>query len=126
MYKVERVIDPKYGNTVQITADELGNYDDAFKAERRAKTQYHLMQQQGLEGIKFLVDGEILNIKQLEKWANEEYERLPKCGYCGSRLDEQIYKNELSDHLLFCGKSCSNKDYDLQMAKLMDEHECEL
>ena len=62
MYRVNRVIDPKYGNTIQIIADETGNYDTSFKAERQAKTEYRLMQEDKLEGIKFLVDGEILPI----------------------------------------------------------------
>jgi hypothetical protein len=126
MYKVQRSTHKKYGNIVEILRAEIGEFDTPFFAVECAKKQRRLWKEEGGEKIRYLVDNQILNSEQLRNWSNEEYESLPKCGWCAKVLGEQVCTNTLSPGTLYCCQDCSDNDYHRQMDYLNDYEECDL
>lgn len=52
-------------------------------------------------------------IKELQKWADELYEKLPKCDGCGGILPEvrNRFGHHFSDGYPFCSERCAEKDW---------------
>ena len=126
MYLVKRTIDPKYGNIVEIQRLEEGGLESPFWAVDLAKKERRLWKEEGSEKVRYLVDRQILATSALQKWAKEEYESLPKCGYCAKILSGEVFNNALSPDKLFCTQSCTDKDYQLRMDYLTDHEECDI
>lgn len=129
MYLVSRSSDEKYGNVIAILRVEDGVGEvNPFHAVEDAKREKRLWQEQ--EGVKsrFTVDRQILTVKQLEIWAREEYQHLPKCSFCASILSGEVHTNTLADDGLFCSVVCADRDYHQQMDRMNDnnEEECDL
>lgn len=72
-----------------------------------------------------VIDGCLLNSKQAESWAQNEYEDLPKCSRCGSILRELYCVHNLSEHRAFCSDDCKGQDYLEEVEKLNDEYDCD-
>jgi hypothetical protein len=75
---------------------------------------------------RFLIDNQIFDINQLERWSYDEYKSLPKCQNCGKILFGEVFSNSFSDSQLFCSKYCSDDDYHRQVAHLNDFVDCEV
>ncbi len=76
----------------------------------------------GTKKVRILVDSQVLNPKQAEHWANEEYKSLPKCEGCAKILNESIHTHRLSSKV-FCSEGCADRDYAEEVEKLKDEEE---
>lgn len=122
MYKVSQEISPKYGNVIIITCEEQG-IKLPFDAMQQALKSRRLWRDSGTTKIRLLVDGQIMTTSQLERWAHEEYQTLPKCAYCASLLDGEVYTHQLCGNNLFCQQSCADQDYHTQAERIMDEIE---
>lgn len=125
MYIVSRSNDEQYGNVVAILRSEDGEISPFFVAEE-AKKEKRLWEKQEKIKVRFMVDNQILTVKDLEKWAREEYHHLPKCGHCAHILCGDVHTNNLSSGTLFCSVLCADRDYHIQAEKLNDCEECDL
>ena len=124
MYSVSRQAHAKYGNVIEVTRAEDGNYLSPYVAANYAKRERRLWSESGATKIRYLIDSQILNNKQLEHWANEEYKSLPKCFGCATILTETVFNHKYSKHL-FCSSKCSDRDYFEYLERLEDEEECD-
>lgn len=123
MYIVSRSSDEKYGNIVAILRSEDGEKSPFFVIEE-AKKEKRLWEQEEKIKVRFMVDSQILTTKQLETWAREEYQHLPKCGYCTHILHGEVHTNNLSSSVLFCSELCADRDYHIQLEYMNDYEEC--
>ena len=126
MYNVTKKNHETYGNVIEITKDEDGSIKTPFQAEQLARKERRVWSELDGTKVRFLVDGKIIKLSDLEHWGNEEYKSLPKCQGCGSLLDGQVYTHSLSGTLLFCQQVCANKDYSNRMEHLNDFEEFDL
>ena len=117
MYKVRRTNNKKYGKIISITRVESGGIKSPFLAYEKALA---------LKLKKIIVDNQLLTNKQLEKWAREEYQSLPKCQECWEILNGTIYKHRLAESFLFCTQSCADRNYLRQLDNLNDYEEFDL
>jgi hypothetical protein len=121
MYKVMKLIHVKYGNVIEITRDDLGEFESPFVAFHRAKQLRRLWLEEGLLKVKILIDNQVLTVRQAEVWATEEYKSLPKCYWCVAILGEDVFTHRLSGEHLFCTQNCADKDYHSYIEKMCDE-----
>lgn len=124
MYTITRKEDPKYGNVIEVTRE--GTIETPFYAVLAAKKDCRLWKESGARKVRFLVDGQILNLTELEKWAREEYQSLPKCHWCVKILDGDVYTHRLSGDRLFCRQDCADRDYAQEMEHMTDYEEFDL
>jgi hypothetical protein len=124
MYKVSKIIHKKYGNVIEITKGDEGTLNPET-ALFEAKFARRIWLEKGEGKVKFLIDNQALTPKQAETWAIEEYKSLPKCGWCGKILKEDIFTHTLCKENLYCSQSCADKDYVYQVDKLKDEEDIE-
>lgn len=122
MYKVSQQTHEKYGDVIEIVRDDIALHETPFRALNAATTMRRLW---GKGKIRFLIDGQIMTLKQAETWSNEEYKSLPKCEGCAKILSGNLYTHNLSHNHVFCSQICADKDYAFQMEKLLDEEECD-
>jgi hypothetical protein len=122
-YQVLKQIHPDYGNVILIQHAEDGFFNTPFQAERAAKREYQNWKGNNKIKIRFLIDQEILQLNQLEHWANEEYTDLPKCQECAQILDGKVYNHSLSDTYLFCSINCCDRNYAEEIEHLNDYEE---
>lgn len=47
----------------------------------------------------------------LIKLAEEEYNKLPKCGECGDLIDKDLFSHDFCLDEKFCSSRCANKNY---------------
>jgi hypothetical protein len=126
MYSVRRQIHPQYGPVVEITREDDGLFSAPFLAEQQARKEHQKWREENILG-RFLIDDQILDLTQLEKWSHEEYRDLPKCQECGSLLLlEEVFPHRYSDNNLFCSQNCSNTNYHRRVDHLNDYEECDL
>lgn len=123
MYKVIQHNHSKYGNVVEVSREEVSQFETPFQAINKALTLKRLWAVEGK--VRYLVAGQIMSSKQMETWANEEYKSLPKCENCAKILDGDVFTNTLSPGKLFCTQLCADKDFKYQTDKLLDEEEFE-
>lgn len=126
MYNVSKQTHDKYGNVIDITKEEVGEFETPFRAINRGLT----LRRQWMEAssdikVRFLIDGQIMTTSKAEHWANEEYRSLPKCEACGKILGGDVYTHQLCGSNLFCSQPCADKDYNFQVEKMSDEEECD-
>jgi hypothetical protein len=125
MYLVLRKKHEQYGNVIEIVKDDVGEYKTPFLVLYKAKSLRSQWINEGAIKVRFLVDNQILPIKHIDRWANDEYRSLPKCEFCGAILMGQVFNHQFSQNNLFCSQICSDKDFDFQMEKYSDEEECD-
>ena len=125
MYSLHRENNPQYGPVIQITHQEVGTCETPFQIEQLARKEYLLWQNEKIQS-RFLIDNQIFDINQLERWSYDEYKSLPKCQNCGKILFGEVFSNSFSDSQLFCSKYCSDDDYHRQVAHLNDFVDCEV
>jgi hypothetical protein len=124
MYNVVRQTHEKYGNVIEITKEEIGEFETPFRAVNRALT----IRRQWIDStskVRLLVDGQVVTPNGAEHWANEEYRSLPKCEACAKILGGDVYTHQLCGSNLFCSQPCADKDYAFQVEKMNDEEECD-
>lgn len=124
MYSVSRQTHAKYGNVIEVSRVEDGKHTSPFDAANYAKRDRRLWSAEGATKIRYLIDSQLLNNKQLEHWSNEEYKSLPKCFGCASILKETVFNHKHSINL-FCSSKCADRDYLEYLEKLEDEEECD-
>jgi hypothetical protein len=126
MYLVNKILHDLYGNIIEIVRndDKIG-YMNPFQAIQMAKKERRLWHESGIKKIRYLIDDQIMNVNQIDHWANEEYKSLPKCETCGAILGEQVYTHQFCGNNLFCSQSCTDKNYLEQTEKIKDEEEIE-
>ncbi len=123
-YNVSKSITDSYGEIIILSIEENGEFKNPFKAFNKIKLLKRLSKS------KIMINDQILNIKQTEKWINEEYFSLPKCFSCGEILSacssNDVFTHKLCGVNLFCSQKCADKDLSFQLDKLNDEEEIEL
>lgn len=125
MYNVSKQTNKKYGNVIEITREDIAEYESPYSAYHQAKYLRRIWLESGQEKVKILIDKQILTIKQAEAWADSEYKSLPKCGSCAKILGGDVFTHRLCGTDLFCTQICADRDYSRQMEKLLDEEEIE-
>lgn len=125
MYNVSKIIHEKYGNVIHITREEFGEYNTPFDALYKAIKLRRLWLEEGAINIRFLVDMQIMILKQIESWANQEYKELPKCEECAKILGENVFTHKYCKTNLFCSQLCSDKNFDFHISKYDDEIDCD-
>jgi hypothetical protein len=123
MYNVLRKSHELYGEIVLISIEEIGDYLSPFQAANRAKLLRRFSLEKGIVKINLLVNNEILTVQDLEIWAKQEYDFLPKCRTCSCILQVQVYTHPLCKNSLFCSQLCADKDYTSENEKMLDEVE---
>lgn len=121
MYKVMKLIHERYGNVIEITRDDLVEFESPFPTFHRAKYLRRLWLEEGVVKVKILIDGQVLTVRQAEFWANEEYKSLPKCRWCISLLGTDVFTHHLEENTLFCSQDCADKAYFFYVEKVCDE-----
>lgn len=112
-----------YGQIIEISIIDIGNYLSPFQAINVARTIRRTFLEQNITKIRFLINEQILTIKQLEKWALEEYKTLPKCADCFSILQLEVFTHQYCGKNLFCSQRCADLDYLKEIEKRNDELE---
>lgn len=123
MYTVNRLTHEQYGSVIHIERTADGPERTPFQAVQRACRERTVWLEGGAKKVRILVDEMVMSPKQAERWAKEEYARLPKCDGCAKILVEgNIYHHRLSlKH--FCSSECSDRDYNEWIEKQKDEEE---
>jgi hypothetical protein len=114
MYKICNLQHPQYGNVVLIERAEEG-IEKPFFAVQAALKSRRLWRESGIDKVRFLIDGEIMSIKEIEAWARQEYKSLPKCPWCIKILHGDVFTHALCGIDVFCSQSCADKDYQEKM-----------
>ena len=126
MYSVRRQIHPQYGPIVEIIREDDSSIATPFLAEHLARKEHQKWREENVMG-RFLIDDQIIDLSQLEKWSHDEYQSLPKCQECRSLLLlEEVFPHRYSDTDLFCSQKCSNTNYHRRVDHLNDCEECDL
>jgi hypothetical protein len=125
MYKVSKQIHERYGNIIEITRDDTGEFENPFQAINKAITIRRLWFEESNSKIRFLIEDQLLTRGRAEVWANNEYKSLPKCEECAKILSGSVYTHEFCGSSLFCSQSCSDKNYIFQIEKMNDNEENE-
>lgn len=123
MYSIKFTTHERHGFVIEVIRDENGTIISPFAAVQMVSKEKRLQQEAGLKKIRFLLEGQVLNIKQLEHWANEEYKVLPKCDSCAQILNEQFYTHRLSDMHRFCSQVCADQEFVEETEKLKELEE---
>ena len=122
MYVVARSSHPQHGSIITIEREMNGSVLTPFQAVHCACKERRLWMEAGAKKVRILVDDQLLNVKQAEHWAIEEYKTLPKCFDCAKVLNEDVITHRLCPEL-FCSQECADRDYNEQIEKLKDEEE---
>ncbi len=123
MYNVLRQSHELYGEIILISLEETGSYLSPFQAANQARLLRRASLEKGIVKVRFLINNEILTLQELENWAKQEYEFLPKCCACGSILEIQVHTHPLCKSNLFCSQQCADMDYTSKNEKILDEVE---
>lgn len=124
MYNVNKEEHPTYGNVITISIEDIGEFTLPFDAVKKARSIKTSWKTSGK--IRFLINNQILNIKQVESWSIHEYRELPKCYMCPAILTgKEIFLHAHCREHVFCSQSCADKDYKYYLENLDEEHECD-
>ena len=123
MYDIQFKNHEIHGNTIVISIVENGTHKSPFKAVEQAKSLRRMELEKGKLKIKLLVNEQLLSTKEMEKWAIEEYNLLPKCFRCGSILETIVFIHPFSGSNLFCTQRCADLDHSDEMDKTLEEEE---
>ena len=124
MYVVTRITHPEYGAVIHIEREMNGSMSTPFQAVQSGCKEGRLWLEAGAKKVRFLIDDQLLSVKQAEHWAIEEYKTLHKCFVCAKVLYEVLITHKLSCEL-FCSQECADIDYNEEIEKLKDEEEFE-
>jgi hypothetical protein len=122
-YSVKEHTHPQYGLVIEIAPSQEGDVS-TYQAVSAAKHLYHY---RGINRAlpRFLVDGQIMPLHHLDRWAIETYQGIPKCEECCLPL-EQVHSHSLANGLFFCSTKCSDANYHREMQHQADYEECDL
>lgn len=123
MYNVCRKIHDVYGNVILVSIEETGEFKSPFKAAEQVKSLRRLWLEDGSVRVKILINNQILTVKELDKWSANEYNFLPKCHYCVTILNNEVFTHQLCGNNLFCSQECANRDYSLKIEEMNSEEE---
>lgn len=126
MYSVSRQIHDRYGNIVEITREEAGQYTSPFDAFRQASRERRQWKTESTDKIRLLVDGQVMTVAQADSWSITEYKSLPKCEECAKILNDDVFTHQLCGCNLFCSQKCADKNYNYIIDNLGDEEEFDL
>lgn len=121
MYQVSKSTDEKYGKVIVITSHQEKGEKTPFFAMQRALKSKRLWRKKRTFKVRFLVDGQIMTLIQLEKWAADEYKSLPKCANCAVILDGDVYTHQFCGSNLFCSQACADQSYDEEIEEMNEE-----
>lgn len=122
-YSISRQTHERHGSVITIERTEEAGQLTLYQTVDRACKEQRLWQEENIQKVRLLVDGQVMSHKQAEKWAHEEYQTLPKCHACAKVLGGEIHTHQFCGSHLFCSSSCADKDYLEEMEKLKDEEE---
>jgi hypothetical protein len=123
MYNVQLQNHEIHGDLILISINESGEYKSPFQAIERAKQLKRIARENGKLKVKLLINEQFLSSKEMEKWAIEEYNLLPKCFHCGSILGMIVFIHSFSGSNLFCTQRCADVDYSDEMNESLEEEE---
>lgn len=125
MYSITKQTNEHFGYVLLITREDSGSCKDPFSVYHLARKMKRLWSEECNNKIRILVDKQIMSLVELDKWAIDEYKRLPKCGSCALILNDLVHRHQLNKKELFCSQKCADKDYLYQLKKIEDEEESE-
>lgn len=126
MYSVRSQLHPQYGNVIEIAREDNGAFSTPLSAEQEARRAHQKWYQEKIMS-RFLIDDQIFDITELEKWRHEEYQSLPKCQECGALLPlAEVFPHKYSGTDLFCSQNCSNSNFYRMVDHFNDYEECDL
>ena len=106
----------QYGNVIEISRSEEGLITP-YKAYLKAKD----LKNKFTGKIRFLIDQQILvTANQVEIWARDEYQALPKCQECAKILAVDVFTHQFSD-CLFCSQVCADKNFEFEIKKFEED-----
>lgn len=123
MYSIVRQTHERHGPVIVIQRIEEGEEITPFQAVQVAFKELRLWEQEGVKKIRILIDEQVLSHKQVERWADEEYQTLPKCYTCAKILGGEVFTHQFCGSNLFCSSNCADQNYMEEMEKLKDEEE---
>ena len=124
MYCVNRLTHERHGSVVHIERSLNGSYPTPYRAVNAASRERRLWKESGVKKVRILIDDQVFSPQQAEKWAQQEYQSLPKCAWCVKVLDGNIHTHRLSESF-FCSVECSDKDYNEKLEIQKNEEEIE-
>lgn len=124
MYKVSNICDVScYGKIVVIEKTENEGELLPFFAMQQALKNRRLWLESGATKIRFLVDGKIMSVKEMERWSRVEYQSIPKCPTCAKIFGRDVYTHRLCGSDIFCSQACANQSVHQKSERLKDEEE---
>jgi endogenous inhibitor of DNA gyrase (YacG/DUF329 family) len=123
MYDIQFKNHEIYGDIIVISIEENGKYKSPFQAVEQVKQLRRISLEKGKLKVRLLVNEQFLSTKEMEKWAIEEYNLLPKCVQCGSILGTIVFMHSISGSNLFCTQRCADIDFSDEMDKTFEEEE---
>jgi len=124
MYSVNRFSHPNYGSVVTIERTLNGSHPTPYRAVNAACKERRLWKESGIKKVRILIDNQVLSPQQAEKWAQQEYQSLPKCSWCIKVLEENIHTHQFTESF-FCSSECADKDYMEKIEIQKDEEDVE-
>lgn len=121
MYVVRKITND-YGHLIVIeeNGDDIVSPLPIFDQAIRQQKEW---QQQVNQPVRFFLNDQIMTNQQMEQWANEEYQSLPKCQRCVQILDGEMYPGGFCGNDLFCSSHCYHQNYMEKMVKMNEEME---
>lgn len=125
MYNVSRQEHETYGKVILLSIEEIGTYENPFRAIEQIKLLRRLWLEEGATKVKILFNDQIFTVKEIDSWSIKEYKLLPKCHNCARILKTNVFVHRLSEGNLFCTQKCADVNYTFEVDKLNDEEEIE-
>jgi hypothetical protein len=114
---------PQYGPVIYVENVKQGLFP--LQLLQQANKEFHAYQAEANKPIRFLVDEQLLTINQLERWANDEHNQIPKCFQCAQILIGEVYCGTFHGQHWFCSSLCRDQNFLEEMERINDEHECD-
>ena len=122
MYNCQYKVHEIYGNIIEVSITNIGSFNTPFQLVSHIKTLKKILSKD-LKKIKILINNEIVDSKNLDLWAKNEYEFLPKCFNCYSILEGDVATHRFANGKLFCQQLCADSDFQKELDKTLDEEE---
>lgn len=100
-------------NIISVAYGSTGGFTLPFEPER---DDTYFDAEKGVE----VIDEEHTAEKKLRQWAEETYDKLPKCDLCGKLLPEEYFIDE-SGEFKFCREYCAENWAARQQAEELEE-----
>lgn len=126
MYSVSKQVHSQYGNVIEITREEVGEFISPFDAYRKATKLYKEWRSDKKVKVRVLVDSQVITLAQADSWSINEYKSLPKCEECAKILEGPVLTHQLSNKHFFCSQVCADKNYVYIISNRDEEEEFDL